>query len=320
MSAPLPDFWSEKKDPRGKTYYSNRQTRKTSWTRPVASISAVAVPPPPAYSASTGETRQPVASYPGAAPGLAPAYDNSTANTLESRPSVSSGDCCSPRVAFWVAFVLGWVVWGLAVVASTDNHWLELGGIPFLAAGDQDILDCESGFLCIAFKGFTAAQFIAVGLASIALVVLMFAPFVPAGRGCCSPKSLVSANSGLMIGFVIFQILATAFVIGIREHISSIVSDSYSYGLTYGGTFVVAVVAILLGILQVVFARVFGCSSGDGPSLMCCHDTTASNHDPTAYEINQPKQQVRTLLAATTPRTTSCRCHLQSLKRLVCGM
>lgn len=32
MSAPLPDFWSEKKDPRGKTYYSNRQTRKTSWT------------------------------------------------------------------------------------------------------------------------------------------------------------------------------------------------------------------------------------------------------------------------------------------------
>lgn len=31
MATPLPPFWSEEKDPRGRTYYSNHQTRETTW-------------------------------------------------------------------------------------------------------------------------------------------------------------------------------------------------------------------------------------------------------------------------------------------------
>lgn len=31
MSAPLPAFWSEEKDPKGRTYYSNHATQETTW-------------------------------------------------------------------------------------------------------------------------------------------------------------------------------------------------------------------------------------------------------------------------------------------------
>lgn len=31
MSAPLPEFWTQDMDSRGRTYYSNHRTRQTTW-------------------------------------------------------------------------------------------------------------------------------------------------------------------------------------------------------------------------------------------------------------------------------------------------
>lgn len=75
----------------------------------------------------------------------------------------------------------------------------------------------------IADLAFTAIQFIAVVCASIPMVVLTIAPFRPAGRARCSAKSLVKANGGLMIGFIIFQTLTFSLAIGIRHDLL----DSY---------------------------------------------------------------------------------------------
>ncbi|CAN0071672.1 unnamed protein product [Pylaiella littoralis] len=247
MSAPLPHFWSEQKDPNGRTYYSNHQTQETTWTRPVESVPAGVLPPPPAYGSNKGVPLQPM-------------------------PPGSCCACCSPRVLFWVACALGWVVWIFAVAASADDHWVLVGSEPSFAAGDPEYLDCSDDRACSLYKGFTAMQIIAVVLASVAMVVLMVAPCRPARRGCCSPKSLVMANGGLMIGFVITQLIAFSLVIGIKEE-----TNSY-YGVKFGGTFGVAIVAVLLGVGQVMFACAFGCSSSDGLPLMCCYDPTPSNH------------------------------------------
>lgn len=47
-----------------------------------------------------------------------------------------------------------------------------------------------------------------------------------------------------------------------------------------GGTFIVAVVAVFLGIGQVVLACIFGSGFSDVPSLTCCHGPIPSNRYP----------------------------------------
>lgn len=69
----------------------------------------------------------------------------------------------------------------------------------------------------------------AVLLASMAMVVLVFAPFRLARRGCCSPKSLALTNGGLMAGFVVCQILALSLVIGMREGFHNSIQSPPNY-------------------------------------------------------------------------------------------
>lgn len=70
-----------------------------------------------------------------------------------------------------------------------------------------------------------------------------------------------------------------------------------------------AVVAVLVGIGQIVFACIFGRDYGDGAPLMSCYDPKHSNHDSNMAvpggALNQPQQLVRNLLAATRSHTTS---------------
>lgn len=67
-----------------------------------------------------------------------------------------------------------------------------------------------------------------------------------------------------------------------------------------GGTFAVAVIATLLGIVDAVLILAFARSSGDGPFFKCVHDCMTMNNDPNAAvhggyggAWNQPPQQVR---------------------------
>lgn len=60
-------------------------------------------------------------------------------------------------------------------------------------------------------------QFIAVLLVSVAMVLLMIAPFRPAVGYCCSVNILGLAGGGLMAAFALFQMLAFALVIAIEK-------------------------------------------------------------------------------------------------------
>ena len=71
--------------------------------------------------------------------------------------------------------------------------------------------------LSTADKAFTAMQFIAVILCSIAMVVLMPTLFWPAGGGCFGVKTAAMIGASLMIGFALCQMLAILLVIIIVE-------------------------------------------------------------------------------------------------------
>eukprot|EP00752_Nemacystus_decipiens_P010777 g9586.t1 len=257
MSAPLPTSWSEEKDPKGRIYYSNHRTRETTWERPVAGAAAVTEDLPPPYGSSAGAAP---------APQLKP-----------------SGPCCTPRLTFWITVGLGWIVWVLAVVAAADDDWIE--DIE-LAAGDEDLLDdCEDndGDFCQRYKAFTAMQFIAVLLCSIAMVVFMITFFRPARGGCLSAKTVGMIGGGLMIGFAFCQMLAFVIMIVLEKDF-----DNDGFEARLSGTFAVAVIACVLGIVHAATILVFARSAGDGVLYKCCHECMAMNNASNAPNQQQP--------------------------------
>lgn len=63
-----------------------------------------------------------------------------------------------------------------------------------------------------------------------------------------------------------------------------------------GGTFAVAVIACVLGVVHAAAIFIFARSAGDGLFYKCCHDCMALNNEPdeppsAAYNTNQQQQQ-----------------------------
>ena len=73
----------------------------------------------------------------------------------------------------------------------------------------------------IADKAFTAMQFMAVLLISIAMVVFMLALFRPSSGGCCSVKTVAMVGAGLTVGFAFCQMLAFVLMIVIEKDADS---------------------------------------------------------------------------------------------------
>lgn len=78
-------------------------------------------------------------------------------------------------------------------------------------------------FLCVAIadKAFTAMQFVAVVLVSVAMALLMVAPFRPAKAGCGSVHALGLAGGILMAAFSFFQMLAFVLMIVIEKELDN---------------------------------------------------------------------------------------------------
>eukprot|EP00903_Cladosiphon_okamuranus_P016234 g14976.t1 len=264
MSAQLPPFWSEEKDSKGRTYYSNHETKQTTWERPVVAAATVPQDDPPAYGSN-------------APPPPPPQPQPAQPVAFQPRPK-QSGPCCTPQLTFWITVGLGWIVWAFAVVAAADDDWIEYLE---LAAGDEDILDncSDSGSdFCQQYKAFTAMQFMAVLLASFAMVVFMVTLFRPArGGDCCNVKIVAMIGGGLMAGFAFCQMLAFVLVIVMEKDLDSSWSD---YRL--GGTFVMGVIACILGVVHAATIFVFARSSGNGPFYKCCSECMAMNNESIA--------------------------------------
>ncbi|CAN0418314.1 unnamed protein product, partial [Pylaiella littoralis] len=222
---------------------------------------------------------RPVARAPAVPADPPPVYGSNTAAALKSR---QLGSCCTPRITFWISCALGWVVWAFAVGAAADNSWLVAVD---LAAGDEEVLDsCSSSdsTFCNNYKAFTAMQFVAVVLVSVAMALLMVAPFRPAKAGCGSVHALGLAGGILMAAFSFFQMLAFVLMIVIEKELDNVGDSFNGYDAKLGSTFGVAVVATLLGMFQAGSVLAFVRSSGDGPFFKCFHDCMAMNTDPNA--------------------------------------
>ncbi|CAM9120709.1 unnamed protein product [Ectocarpus sp. 12 AP-2014] len=271
MSAPpLPDFWTEEKDSKGRTYFSNHRTQETTWERPVASVPQVGPDLPPPYGGN-------------AAPRAAVAPPQQAAR---------SGPCCTPRLTFWISCALGWVIWVFAVAATADDKWAKIDGFD-IGAGDEDILDdCDSSDdVCSLYKAFTAMQFIAAVVVSVSMVLFTLALFRPAaGLKCCSVKSLAIAAGSLMMAFAFFEMLAFVLIIVIEKELDGEFNTGFGFGeADLGATFGLAVVAVVLGVVQAVSVLTFARSSGDGPFFKCFNECMAMNNAPNAAAV--PTQQ-----------------------------
>ncbi|CAM9116301.1 unnamed protein product [Ectocarpus fasciculatus] len=279
MSAPLPDFWTEEKDAKGRTYFSNHRTQETTWKRPVASAPQGGSDLPPPYGGNAAPTAAAAAPPPQAA---------------------RSGPCCTPRLTFWISCALGWVVWVFAVAASADDKWAKIDGFN-IGAGDEDILDdCDSSDdVCSLYKAFTAMQFIAAVVVSVSMVLFTLALFRPAaGLKCCSVKSLAIAAGSLMIAFAFFEMLAFVLIIVIEKELDGETNSGFGFSeaeADLGATFGVAVVAVVLGVVQAVSVLTFARSSGDGPFFKCFNDCMAMNNAPNAAAVPTQQQQPQPL-------------------------
>ncbi|CAN0208347.1 unnamed protein product [Scytosiphon promiscuus] len=268
MSAPLPDFWSEEVDSKGRTYYSNHRTRETTWQRPAAPAAPELPDLPPAYGRTAYAPRQQIAAHQ-PAPRKAP-----------------SGPCCTPKLTFWVSCALGWIVWLLAVAATADDAWIILSGFGY-AALDKELLDsCDStADVCDLYKAFSAMQAIAVVSVSVSMLVQMVAFFRPASGRCCNVQALALAGGSLMVVFSFCQMLAFVLVIVIEKELDD---GGFTNGeAKLGATFGVGVTAFLLGMLQAASVFTFARGAGNGPINKCCHQCMGTNRDPNRAGVNR---------------------------------
>ncbi|CAM9652857.1 unnamed protein product [Ascophyllum nodosum] len=256
---PLPEFWTEEVDGKGRRFYSNHRTRTTQWKRPA--------PPaqqefPPSHSASTAPFQVHHAHQP-------PPPRNNACLT------------CTPRVMFWISAALVPVVWAFAVWATADNSWF--ANVP-LAVVDEDILGLcttegdsytDINDFCELYVSFVAMQLIATLMVSIACALLGVALFRPAVGCCCSTTALGFGSGCVLALFAFFQLLALVLVIAIGKEESVAVyyfdglqNDQDPYlGITFWGAAIGFVLAMFEGGILLTFAR----SAGDAPLYAIAH-------------------------------------------------
>lgn len=95
-----------------------------------------------------------------------------------------------------------------------------------------------------------------------------------------------------------------------NRHADPISMHACTADIELGSTVAVAAVAIIMGIVQVVFACIFAFGSGDSPYLMCCHapmetrphgTTTPTQRSAPAHETSRSNRCVNCSLQSRAP-------------------
>eukprot|EP00903_Cladosiphon_okamuranus_P005683 g5646.t1 len=201
---------------------------------------------------------------------------------------------CTPRLTFWICAGASWVVWMFAVAAGADNKWIrDEYGDEVLAAGEDGRLDfCDEiddvddsvyEDYCAMFRAFTAMQVVACIASSFSVLLLSIAFFRPLAGGCSSARTLAIAGGALMVTYVMLQLIAVVLGGTMRQELDSAVDSTYLYtfydyeDVELGPTFGVAVTAVILATVLAVLLLVFARYTGNGPLYECCHSLMLAN-------------------------------------------
>lgn len=199
------------------------------------------------------------------------------------------------RIFFWIAAGLAWAIWALAVTAAGHDEWLvtgsgdDIGCEGGLGPGDGfwfDVCDSIDDFdddfadefdtLCGLYRGFTAGQFIATGVCSVAVALLAVAAFRPAVAGRASVKPLVTAGGVLLIVFYVVQVVAAVLAYFLLEEFDYVFNEMLSASTStsaidfeLGLTFWLVVAALLLALFISAALLLSAKHAGNGPLNGC---------------------------------------------------
>eukprot|EP00752_Nemacystus_decipiens_P012766 g11306.t1 len=193
------------------------------------------------------------------------------------------------RLCFWISAGFVWAIWALAVTAAAHDEWLINSDLPdtscggTLGPGDDDLLDIcdavdanvdgtiadEYDPLCGLYRGFTAAQFIATVVCSVAIAVLAVAAFRPAVAKYASVKPLAVAGGVLLVMYTVFQLAAVVLAHFVLEEFDHLLNEvlGNNVNLELGLTFRLVVAGLVLALFTSVFLLTGAKHAGNGPFI-----------------------------------------------------